>query len=207
MFCPVRILPKYIPNSVLEQQNRPSDIIFSDDGYRRGVIRMVSVPLSSTNTASITLLGCGKMGSAMLRLWIDRKTVTHAHIIDPSPLPECFRNIDSVTYSSSYNPSSPINSDFFVLAVKPQILDNTLAPIAQYISSECCVLSIAAGKDMATLSRYFDKKQQPIIRVMPNTPASIGQGAIVAITNKMVGWHPAKYLFEQNLITFDDTDE
>ena len=29
----------------------------------------------------------------------------------------------------------------------------------------------------------------------------------IAITNKMVGWHPAKYLFEQNLITFDDTDE
>ncbi len=140
---------------------------------------------TSYNPVSVTLLGCGKMGSSMLHLWLDCEAISQAHVIDPSPLPKRFKDNSSVTYSSSCDPSSPITSDLLILAVKPQILDEALAPIKQHISPECCVLSIVAGKDIDTLSSYFDKKQ-PIMRVMPNTPASIGQGASVAIANKMV---------------------
>ena len=69
-------------------------------------------------------------------------------------------------------------SDILILAVKPQMFDEVLPPLAS-ITGGKCVVSIAAG-----ISTAYIKKRMPnahVIRVMPNTPLLVGRGITVDI--------------------------
>ncbi len=149
----------------------------------------MSVDASANNPPlrpiSITLLGCGKMGSAMLRLWLEQNLVSHAHVIKPSPLSEPFASAPNVSHSSGHDGKTPIDSDVFMIAVKPQMINEAISPVVPYISKESCILSVAAGKELDTLSSYFGGRQ-PIIRAMPNTPSAVGKGVSAAISNNVV---------------------
>lgn len=142
---------------------------------------------SSCEKISLTLLGCGQMGSAMLRLWMERDLLSDIHVIDPAPLPPFFANSPLIRYTSSYEDKggASIDSDVFMIAVKPQILEDALTPVLPYIPEACCVISIAAGKELATLSSLLGETH-PVVRVMPNTPCSIGKGASASIANSAV---------------------
>jgi pyrroline-5-carboxylate reductase len=63
-----------------------------------------------------------------------------------------------------------------LLVVKPQDMESTLAELGHNISSETLVISFAAGKTIASIANGLGKTN-PIIRVMPNTPALVGKGA------------------------------
>lgn len=136
---------------------------------------------SPSSDLTATILGCGKMGSAMLSLWLEKSIISHATVIDPSLLPEPFMKDSRVTHQPIFD-GSVIDTDILILAVKPQILDLATEALKSHVSDKCLVLSIAAGKSLASIEAIFGN-MQPIIRVMPNTPASIGQGASVAIAN------------------------
>lgn len=73
-------------------------------------------------------------------------------------------------------------ADIFILAVKPQIMNEVCQTLKDKISKETLVLSIAAGQKIRNFERHFGP-DQPVIRVMPNTPAAIGQGISVAVAN------------------------
>ncbi len=137
---------------------------------------------SSNRSISITLLGCGKMGSSMLRLWLERGTISHAHVIDPSPMDSSLAS-PYISYSPAHEKGVMIDSDIFIIAVKPQILEKAVSPIVPYVTQDCCIVSIAAGKELSILSGLFGDKH-PIVRVMPNTPAAIGKGVSAAIANE-----------------------
>ena len=79
------------------------------------------------------------------------------------------------------NQAAIFASETLLLAVKPQVFDLVTANITP--NSNSTVISILAGVTIAKLERAFP--QQPVIRVMPNTPATVGQGmtAIAAGTN------------------------
>ncbi|WP_415033801.1 pyrroline-5-carboxylate reductase [Azonexus sp.] len=64
--------------------------------------------------------------------------------------------------------------DVVLLAVKPQQMQGALAPWRSRLG-DSLVISIAAGIDLATLSRWLDGHQR-LVRVMPNTPALVGAG-------------------------------
>ncbi|MBL8430406.1 MAG: pyrroline-5-carboxylate reductase [Dechloromonas sp.] len=70
--------------------------------------------------------------------------------------------------------SAPASPDILVLAVKPQQMKEAVAPLVGKLG-EAVVISIAAGLDMTTLSRWLGGHRQ-IVRCMPNTPALIGAG-------------------------------
>ncbi len=73
-------------------------------------------------------------------------------------------------------------ADVLVLAVKPQDLKASCANIEL---NGALVLSIAAGVDIDTLSRYLNQHQR-IIRIMPNTPAQVGLGVSGVFTPPQV---------------------
>ena len=77
-------------------------------------------------------------------------------------------------YGVAVSPTLPaLNADdVLVLAVKPQDMQAATAGID---SGGALVLSVAAGLDTATLSRYLNGSQR-IIRIMPNTPGQVGKG-------------------------------
>ncbi len=68
-----------------------------------------------------------------------------------------------------------LNSDIIILAVKPQIIDTVMAEIADSLTTEKLLISIAAGVPCKRLEKPL-QNQVPTIRIMPNTPALINRG-------------------------------
>jgi pyrroline-5-carboxylate reductase len=67
-------------------------------------------------------------------------------------------------------------ADVVILAVKPQIMGAVLAEIAPAVTARHLLISVAAGVATATIRAGLGKDAR-IIRVMPNTPALVLQGA------------------------------
>jgi len=133
---------------------------------------------------SVALIGCGKMGGALLAGWLKVETVSDVTILDPAGLPDQFNGIEVITHIT--DPSDLINKyDVLMLATKPQIMDNICAGLKDHLHKDTLILSIAAGKSIAYFEGYFGN-DHPIIRTMPNTPAAIGKGITVACPNAAV---------------------
>jgi len=62
------------------------------------------------------------------------------------------------------------------LIVKPQDLVSTVAEISDQISAETVLISLSAGKKIDGIESALKGKKVPVIRVMPNTPALVGEG-------------------------------
>ncbi len=69
-----------------------------------------------------------------------------------------------------------VTSDVVFLAVKPQMMDEVLADLAEQISPMQLVVSIAAGVRLARFTSILGDDTR-IVRVMPNTPCLVGQSA------------------------------
>jgi len=67
-------------------------------------------------------------------------------------------------------------ADIVILAVKPQTMGNVLSELAPSVTKAKLIISIAAGIPVSFIEGYL-KKGTRVIRVMPNTPALIGEGA------------------------------
>lgn len=72
-----------------------------------------------------------------------------------------------------------------LLSIKPQNMAEVLKQIAGAINKDALVVSIAAGIKVAAIANALG--DVPIVRVMPNTPALIGEGASVLFANKKAG--------------------
>lgn len=126
------------------------------------------------NRRGLVLVGCGRMGGAMLRGWLARGLEPGAvTVIDPRLSPEWQDK------GLRVNADLPADPAVLVLAVKPQMMAEALGGVPRL--SDTLVLSVAAGTTIATFEAAFPGS--PIIRVMPNTPAAIGQGISAMIGN------------------------
>ena len=144
------------------------------------------------NNFKILLVGCGKMGGALLSAWLENG-VDKANIIvvSPDPIPH---NHVKLYHSVSEVPGNFI-PDVMILAVKPQIIADIASDYKRYVDNNVTILSIAAGKKLNFLENCFGAKSS-IVRTMPNLPATIGKGTTVAIANKNVSEVAEKYCDE-----------
>jgi pyrroline-5-carboxylate reductase len=134
----------------------------------------------------LLLLGAGKMGGALLAGWL-RQGLDPASIFveDPAPAPETAALMASHAIQTRPQASLLEAPAIVVLAVKPQIMDEVLPPLASTVGRETVVLSIAAGRPLASLAARLPKGTA-LVRAMPNTPAAIGQGVTAAYANAHV---------------------
>src|SRR5882724_5767248 len=108
-----------------------------------------------TPASSLLLVGCGKMGSALLARWQETHAagITHFDVIEPD---EFHQNNASVTY---YRTLDALPRDHLpaviVFAVKPQIFPSVLPTYYKRFGNSPLYLSIAAGKDLAFLSSHL----------------------------------------------------
>jgi pyrroline-5-carboxylate reductase len=125
------------------------------------------------------------MGGALLAGWL-RQGLDPAsvHVQDPSPAPEVAALMAShgIPFHEAKLPAAPA---VIVLAVKPQITDEVLPTLASAIGPSTVLLSIAAGRTLDNLASHLPPGSA-IVRAMPNTPASIGQGMTVACASSEV---------------------
>jgi pyrroline-5-carboxylate reductase len=132
---------------------------------------------SDIETRGLVLLGCGKMGSAMLVGWLGRGLSPSAvWVQDPAPS-------DWVKEQGVHvNAALPDAPAVVLVAVKPQMMAEALPTLAAMGNGETLFLSVAAGTSIATYETMLGA-DTPIIRAMPNTPAAVGQGITAIIGN------------------------
>jgi pyrroline-5-carboxylate reductase len=128
----------------------------------------------------ITLVGCGKMGSAMLEGWLgDASLDAQFTIIEPD-----HSHLDWVSSEprvSLYQDCAAAIADnvkasaMIVLAVKPQMMGDALAAIRRLNATRSAFLSIAAGISTRWLKQRLGL-DAVVLRAMPNTPAAVGKG-------------------------------
>ncbi len=128
----------------------------------------------------LVLLGCGKMGSALLSGWLanglDAKSIW---IKEPNP--SSWLRSQNVRL----NTAQPAAPSVAVVAVKPQIVDATLAELQNFNLSSTFLISVAAGRTLTSLERGLGESK-PIVRAMPNTPASVNRGITALVANQNV---------------------
>lgn len=131
----------------------------------------------------LLLVGCGRMGSAMLAGWLARGTVAGGvWVVEPQGAQD-FADRKSVRVVADAAALPPdLDPEVVVLAVKPQQMAAVLPAYKRFASASTLFLSIAAGITIALLERHLGTRAV-IVRAMPNTPAAIGQGITVACPN------------------------
>ena len=129
----------------------------------------------------MVLLGCGKMGSAMLAGWLARGLpAASVWVIDPQPS-------DWVRGSGVHiNSGLPPAPAIALVAVKPQMMGAALPGLAALGNGATLFVTIAAGTPIATYEAVLGERT-PLVRAMPNTPAAIGQGITAIVGNASAG--------------------
>lgn len=123
----------------------------------------------------ITFLGGGNMANALIGgMRKQGFSAAGIQVIDPGVVQRDALNANYGVRCAAEVDASALNCEVLVLAVKPQIMREALAPIAGKLTNQL-VISIAAGVRMQDLSRWLGGHQR-IVRTMPNTPALIGAG-------------------------------
>lgn len=164
---------------------------------------MSEQPQNGLADAKVLLVGCGKMGSAMLHGWIAAGLdPAHAFVVEPGPTAGVPRGVQWV-FSAAELPAD-LAADVVVLAVKPQMMDAAAPDFRRFVERGGVVVSVAAGKTIAAFEHYFGATT-PVVRAMPNTPAAVGRGASVLVANRHVS--PAqRQLAEQLMAAVGTTD-
>lgn len=142
--------------------------------------------MTAESGASLLLVGCGKMGGAMLDGWLAAGTASRVVVVDRAGLPQSVAGDSRVTLASGAD-SLPDGfvPDVIVLAVKPQVMEDALPSYRALVRPDTVFLSIAAGKTIAYFERLLGEGAV-VVRSMPNTPAAIGRGMTVAVPNSRV---------------------
>jgi pyrroline-5-carboxylate reductase len=134
----------------------------------------------------VLLVGCGKMGGALLQGWLDRGLApADVAVIEPNPAAR--HEVDDRVQAVSRLEDVPaaFRPEVVVLATKPQVMAEVLPPYARYAGS-ATYLSIAAGKPIAFFQSLFGA-DAAVVRAMPNTPAAVRRGITVACASVKVG--------------------
>ncbi len=105
--------------------------------------------------------------------------------LDPSPSDEMKSSLQK--WGVRLNP--PIaeikQTEVLLVAVKPQVLDSVLPPLAPLLGAKPVVVSVVAGKTIASYEQHFGS-DAAIVRTIPNTPAAVGRGITAMTSNRNV---------------------
>lgn len=129
------------------------------------------------NDSTIACIGAGNMAEALLKGWLSEGVCA----------PDCIRVADirnerCIELADRYgiviaegNVKAVEGADIVLLSVKPQVMDEVLAELSPILTDAMLVISIAAGLPLEHFERRLPHGR--IVRVMPNTPALVGEGA------------------------------
>lgn len=129
----------------------------------------------------LVLLGCGKMGTALLTGWLAAGVpAASVWVIEPNPT-DWLRST-----GVHLNEGIPAAPAVALLAVKPQMMGAALPALQALGNGKTLFVSIAAGTSIATFEAALGART-PIVRTMPNTPAMVGRGITGICANTYAG--------------------
>lgn len=162
--------------------------------------------MNAPSTAgTVALVGCGRLGSAILEGWLKTGAVA-AHdliILSPSdkPAAETAR-----AQGARVNPPVAVLSEAraLVLAVKPAKWREALSPLVEALNPEAVIVSVMAGVAAADIGALSGR---PVTRVMPTTAVAQGRGVAALWSDDAAARETARGLFEAMAEVVDLTDE
>ncbi|MEP4079916.1 pyrroline-5-carboxylate reductase [Haloferula sp.] len=123
------------------------------------------------------VIGCGKMGSALIGGAIRAKAIDTSQIIGFDPFPAAGEAFTAATGSPVTSSLTDLaDCDTFLLATKPQQAAEALESLKNSGVRDATLVSIAAGLTIDWLENHSPEGFR-IVRSMPNTPALVGKGA------------------------------
>ncbi len=129
----------------------------------------------------LVLLGCGKMGTALLTGWLTAGVpVTSVFVLEPNPT-DWLRSTG--VHLNTALPKAPAVA---LVAVKPQMMGAALPALQALGNGSTLIVSIAAGTSIAAFEAALGART-PIVRTMPNTPAMVGRGITGICANTHAG--------------------
>ncbi|HEY3146742.1 MAG TPA: pyrroline-5-carboxylate reductase [Dongiaceae bacterium] len=135
----------------------------------------------------LLLVGCGKMGGALLRGWLSRGVPgKNVFVVDPAPrgLEDVQARGVTIVAAIDQLPAG-LQPGIVLLAIKPQFMDEALPAYRRFAKRGTVFLSIAAGKTVAYLKSKLGA-DAAIVRSMPNTPAAVGRGMSVILRDPSI---------------------
>ena len=133
----------------------------------------------------ITFIGGGNMARAIYRGLVESGfPAENIGVVDPSEAAQSAARASGLIRIAESATDADLSVDLIVLAVKPQITDIALSPLAHRVSSTATVLSIIAGINSASLANLLGlPNDDAVVRSMPNTPALVGEGMTGLFSN------------------------
>ncbi len=127
--------------------------------------------------SKVVFIGAGNMAEAIVSGMVAAQFCDPEKIIMTDVRPERLADLaKEYGVSTSTDNSVVKNAEIMLLAVKPQVMTDVLAGIAPMLRKETLVISIAAGIPTSKIEALLGGERR-VVRVMPNTPALVGQGA------------------------------
>ena len=136
----------------------------------------------------VVLIGCGNMGYAMLKGWLDSGVLAPGAVcvVEPS---EALRKRAAAAGASAVADAKEVTAgpapDLAVVAIKPQVIRDVMPAYRPFAEKGATFLSIAAGTGIATFEEILGR-EAAVMRCMPNTPAAIGKGMMVVFSKPNV---------------------
>jgi pyrroline-5-carboxylate reductase len=130
--------------------------------------------MSSAALPPLLLIGCGKMGGAMLEGWLEQG-VEQVVVVEPYAAATAafagrVTTVDSVEkVPAGFNPAA------IILATKPQQAEAALPGCARFSQTGALFMSVMAGKTVSGITGMLGGEAR-VVRAMPNTPAAVRQG-------------------------------
>ena len=131
-------------------------------------------------------IGAGNMAKAIIGGIVSSKQVLGSEIIVANPSDAKLETLKATYQVQTTNDNQAATKvDYLFLCVKPQVIQKVLQEIAEILSSDTVVISIAAGVSIAQIAKNLNEKTK-IIRLMPNTPALVLAGMTSLTANQNV---------------------
>lgn len=137
----------------------------------------------------LILVGCGNMGFAMLSGWLKAGKLKPDEVLVVEPNEALRRRVSDLKVEAVPDAADlpqALQPDLVMFAVKPQVIRAVVPAYRRFAASGATFLSIAAGARIALFEELLGA-DAPIVRCMPNTPAAIGKGMMVLVSNGKVG--------------------
>jgi pyrroline-5-carboxylate reductase len=136
----------------------------------------------------VVLVGCGNMGYAMLSGWLKsgKLVAGESFVVEPNPeLRHRAARLGSIVEASAADMPDDVSPELVIFAVKPQVMRSVVPDYRRFASRDTTFLSIAAGTGIALFEELLGSSAA-VVRCMPNTPAAIGKGMMVVVSNANV---------------------
>jgi len=148
---------------------------------------------SDVSRDGVVLVGCGRLGSAMLEGWLATGAVAARDLIILTPSEKPAAEAARAEGARVNPPLDDLRAaKTVVLAVKPAMWRGALTPLVPYLNPEAMLLSVMAGVRAEDL---FAAAGRPVARIMPTTAVAQGQGVAAVWSDDARALRAAQALF------------